>query len=110
MDTRGIQCGSIEQKGPPVPAAEQAVEPPDAVGAELTAIWRALLKDDSLGADSDFRDHGGTSLTAVRIRSRIRLRLNRDVQLIDILENPTPRQLETVVSAAGRWRPGEPAT
>ncbi|MFG2070957.1 acyl carrier protein [Micromonospora tulbaghiae] len=66
-------------------------------------MWRTALKNDALGAESDFVDFGGTSLTAVRIRALIRTDLARDVDLLDILDFPTPTALAPVVTAAPNW-------
>ena len=69
----------------------------ETVTAALTAIWRELFKDDTLGADADFFALGGSSLTAVRLRSRVRLRLGRDLDIAEIFERPTPAELAVPV-------------
>jgi len=63
------------------------------VTATLTEIWRELFADDSLGPDADFLALGGTSLTAVGVRSRIRLRLGREVQVEAMFDHSTPADL-----------------
>jgi hypothetical protein len=73
---------------------------------QLVSIWRSLLRDDSLGAHSDFFDGGGTSLTAVRLRSRIRAQLGRDIDLLDVFDHPTPAELATALQTARPWRAG----
>jgi aryl carrier-like protein len=70
---------------------------------ELVRIWRAVLRRDSLQADSDFLDNGGTSLTALRILAYLREDLGRDVDIALILENPTPVALAEVVRTAAQW-------
>ncbi|MER5703726.1 acyl carrier protein [Micromonospora sp. NPDC002296] len=73
------------------------------VTAQLVTIWRTALKNDALGAESDFVEFGGTSLTAVRIRALIRTDLAKDVDLLDILDFPTPATLAPAVAAAPAW-------
>ncbi|MFI1196804.1 acyl carrier protein [Micromonospora sp. NPDC020750] len=80
------------------------------VTAQLVTIWRAALKNDALDAESDFVEFGGTSLTAVRIRALIRTELAKDVDLLDILDFPTPTELAPAVAAAPGWteQPAQP--
>lgn len=69
----------------------------------LIAIWESVLGVTGIGPDNHLLDLGATSLTAVRIRSRIRAKLGREVDLVDFLEHPTPRELAQVVAAAPGW-------
>lgn len=73
------------------------------VTARLVAIFQAALKNDALDADSDFVEFGGTSLTAVRIRTLVRTELGKDVDLLDILDYPTPAALAPAVVGAPDW-------
>ncbi|MEH1124124.1 fused MFS/spermidine synthase [Micromonospora sp. CPCC 206061] len=75
----------------------------DDLVATLVTIWRAALKNDVLDAESDFVEFGGTSLTAVRIQAMIRSELGKDVDLLDILDNPTPTELAPAVTVAPEW-------
>ncbi|MFE8944810.1 phosphopantetheine-binding protein [Streptomyces sp. NPDC007856] len=70
---------------------------------ELVAIWREVLQDDSLDASSHFEPNGGTSLKAVRIRARIRKRLNKDVSLLEIFSQSTPKALAAALNSAPDW-------
>lgn len=74
--------------------------PEDEVVAGLIEIWREVLEDGGLGADSDFTASGGTSLAAVRIRSRVRDRLLLEVSLEQIFDHPAPAQLAGLLAAA----------
>jgi acyl carrier protein len=69
----------------------------------LMAIWADVLGTGAADADTDFIDHGGTSLTAVRIRGRIRTEFGKDLDTLDILDNPTPKQLAALVPEAPEW-------
>ncbi|MFC8386094.1 amino acid adenylation domain-containing protein [Nocardia sp. NPDC057272] len=65
-------------------------------GAELISAIRsamaAVLSTTDIGADADFFEAGGHSLTAVRVMGRLR-RAGLAVVLDDVFEAPTPRAL-----------------
>lgn len=75
---------------------------------QVIGIWRHFFPNAEIGPDSHLLDLGATSLTAVRIRSRIRAELGREIELVDLLEHPTPRELAVVVAAAEPWQGVEP--
>jgi aryl carrier-like protein len=75
----------------------------DAIRRRIIEIWTSVLRGPEVHDDSDLVDLGATSLTAVRIRSRIRAELGRDIDLVDLLDHPTPRELAPVVAAAEPW-------
>jgi hypothetical protein len=77
----------------------------DDLVAALVTIWRAALKNDVLEAESDFVEFGGTSLTAVRIQTMVRSKLGKDVDILDILDNPTPAALAPAITVAPEWTP-----
>jgi hypothetical protein len=76
----------------------------DRIAARVVAIWQGVLREPDLGPDSHLLSTGATSLTAVRIQSRIRAEFGKDIDLIDLLEHPTPRDLAPVIAAAGPWQ------
>jgi acyl carrier protein len=80
----------------------------DAITERVAAIWRSVLGVPDIHADSHLLDLGATSLTAVRIRSRIRAEFDREIDLIDFLEHPTPRELAPIVAAADEWSGPDP--
>lgn len=69
----------------------------------LVKIWQVVLRDETLHADSDVNDAGGTSLTGVRIIAHIRAEFGRDVDLAEFFENPTPRAVADLVASAPVW-------
>lgn len=75
----------------------------EATIAEVTAIWREVLGDDSIGPQSDLLQAASSSLQFVQVRSRLRTRLKRSVELIDLVDHPTPRQHAELVEAAPEW-------
>lgn len=68
---------------------------------QLVAIWREVLDSQAVDEDSDLLAHGGTSLDALRIRFRIQADLGKEVDLLSILDHPTPRGVAEVVVHGG---------
>ncbi|MEV0232208.1 acyl carrier protein [Nonomuraea sp. NPDC050786] len=85
---------------------------PDSELAELTeslvTIWRQVLRMAEIDADSHLMDLGATSLTAVRLRSRVRAELGKEIDLVEFLEHPTPRELAPVIAEAPAWSGPQP--
>jgi acyl carrier protein len=81
---------------------------PEDLAERLVAIWRGVLKTTDVHADTNLLDLAVTSLTAVRIRSRIRAELGKEIELIDILDHPSPRELAMVIAAAPAWAGPQP--
>jgi phosphopantetheine binding protein len=73
----------------------------------LIEVWRELFDDQTLGADADFHELGGSSLVAVRVRSRVRARLGRELELEDVFEHPTPAELARLTMDAPPCEPDE---
>jgi hypothetical protein len=80
--------------------------PADAV-PRLTAIWSQLLVVGVVDGNTDFIELGGGSLTAVRIRARIRTEFGRDVSLASLFELRTPRNVAASLASAPGWPDGE---
>ena len=76
----------------------------DALTRRVIEIWSSVLGVDGIEPDSHLLDLGGTSLSAVRIRSRVRVELGRDVDLMDFLEHPTPAEFAAIVQASDPWQ------
>jgi amino acid adenylation domain-containing protein len=88
------QNGKLDRRALPAPgatvAAEESYAPPEGpVEAALAAIWAELLQIDRVGRHDNFFEHGGHSLMAVQMVSRIRDRCGRDVPVRRIFEAPT---------------------
>jgi aryl carrier-like protein len=79
-----------------------------AITGRIVAIWESVLDRPGIQPDSDLLELGATSLTAVKIQSRIRAEVGRNVELLELLEHPTPRELASVVAAASPWTGPEP--
>ncbi|MFI0421873.1 phosphopantetheine-binding protein [Spongiactinospora sp. 9N601] len=66
---------------------------------ELVAeIWREVFALDRIGADDDFYELGGHSLTAIRIAARLRESADLKVPIRLILDNPTIATLTTALT------------
>lgn len=63
----------------------------------LADAWAEVLKVpvDQVGRDDHFFDHGGTSLTAIRLS----MRLDRQVSLADVTSHPVLRELAGLIDA-----------
>lgn len=76
----------------------------ETIRRRIVEIWSSVLGGVEVHEDSHLMDLGATSLTAVRIRSRIHAELGRELDIVDLLEHPTPRELAPIVAAAEPWR------
>ncbi|MFI0424175.1 acyl carrier protein [Spongiactinospora sp. 9N601] len=64
---------------------------------EMTEIWRAVLRDQSVRPDTDFFDLGGHSLAAIRIAQQIETACGIRLPPSAIHDNPTPERLAVLV-------------
>ncbi|WP_214414750.1 acyl carrier protein [Sphaerisporangium fuscum] len=83
-----------------MPASDKTL---DDVAEQLVAIWKSVLKTSDIDPDSNLHDLGATSLAAVRIRSRVRAQLGKEIDIVALLEHPTPRELAVLVVDAPAW-------
>ncbi|PRX96574.1 non-ribosomal peptide synthetase [Allonocardiopsis opalescens] len=72
----------------------------DAVTETLAQIWRSVLGLAEVGVDDNFFDLGGRSLTLLKVHTRLRDSLRRDVELLDLFRHPTIRRLAAALTAA----------
>jgi amino acid adenylation domain-containing protein len=80
-------------------AADGPSDTGDAVVDELTALWRQLLGNQGLVADSHFFTSGGHSLLGAQLIQKIDQRTGIRLKLADLFANPTPRTLAEQVRA-----------
>ncbi|MGW2562256.1 alpha/beta fold hydrolase [Streptomyces sp. NPDC001514] len=76
----------------------------------LTEVYAELFATDPgrISATANFFDLGGTSLDILRLRSLVARRLDRDVQVVTVLNSPTVRSLAARLSESGDTRPYDP--
>jgi thioesterase domain-containing protein/acyl carrier protein len=73
---------------------------------ELTKIWESVLGVTPVGIHDDFMDLGGTSITAVRMVSRIEKSFGISLPLATLLRAPTIALLANIIQN-GRIREGQ---
>ena len=101
--------GKVDRKALPDPAAprsEAGVAPPRSEAEQtIAAIWRELLKLDSVGVDDNFFEIGGTSLLVARVNGRLREAFGRDVPIVEMFRHPTVSTLAHFIEGGGDERP-----
>ncbi|MGI5239090.1 acyl carrier protein [Dactylosporangium sp. CA-139066] len=76
---------------------------------QVLTIWRSVIGADvPIDVDSHLLDVGATSISVVRIRSRVRSELGKELDLIDLLDHPTPREMAVAIAAAPDWEGLQP--
>ena len=92
--------GKVDRRAlPSAPVAETpAGEAPRTPTEEmLVEIWRDVLAIPALGVTDNFFERGGHSLLATRVVARIRERLDLEVRIEMIFDNPTIAQLAEAI-------------
>ena len=91
-----MQNGKVDRAALPEPgveAARQRMAPRTELEAALLAIWQSVLGRDGLSMTDNFFEIGGHSLLLMRVASRIRQELGRDVSLQTLFLNPVLESL-----------------
>jgi acyl carrier protein len=79
-----------------VPDSDSARTPLTAIEATIAAIWSRLLRRDRIGAEENFFDAGGHSLQLVQVAGELRRAFGQQVEMLDLLTNPTIRSLASL--------------
>lgn len=105
--------GKIDRRALPAPstpahalAASQG--PRTVTELQLRVIWEEVLGAAPIGVHENFFELGGHSLLAVRLFSRIRSQLGRNLPLTTLFRSPTIAELATLLEAesdASHWSP-----
>src|SRR5471032_3154675 len=91
-----MQNGKVDRAALPEPgveAARQRMAPRSELEAALLAIWQSVLGRDGLSMTDNFFEIGGHSLLLMRVASRIRQELDRDVSLQTLFLHPVLERL-----------------
>jgi amino acid adenylation domain-containing protein len=91
-----MQNGKVDRAALPEPgveAARQRIAPRTGLEAALLAIWQSVLGRDGLSMTDNFFEIGGHSLLLMRVASRIRQELGRDVSLQTLFLHPVLESL-----------------
>lgn len=101
--------GKVDRSSLPEPTQPLAEPPEDhsltAAQATMLDLWRRVMKQPGLGADTDFFDAGGHSMLAMRLVSRIKSELDVNVGLSQLLKTGTARALATAISVESAQDP-----
>src|SRR5262249_46964270 len=92
--------GKLHRRAPPVPGATpagRAVAPRTPTEQRLRDLWSDLLGVPAIGAGDSFFHLGGHSLTAVRLVSRVRQRLGREISVRTVFGAPVLRDLAAAI-------------
>jgi amino acid adenylation domain-containing protein len=87
--------GKIDRKALPRPEALRPsldtalVMPSTEMEESIAAIWRELLRVDTVGIHDSFFDLGGHSLLMVSAHNTLREKLQCDISLVDLFKHPT---------------------
>lgn len=91
-----MQNGKVDRAALPEPGVEvarQRIAPRTELEAALLAIWQSVLDRDGLSMTDNFFEVGGHSLLLMRVASRIRQELGRDVSLQTLFLHPVLESL-----------------
>ncbi len=96
--------GKVDRARLPAPERERAAgaglrehDVPDAMTA-LRRIWCEVLGRADVDPDVNFFDLGGTSLSILRIPAMIEERLGRRIELVDLFDRPTIRDVAELLT------------
>ena len=105
--------GKVDRKALPAPAAEslsqEARRPRNEIEDRLCALFADLLSTEEVHIDQDFFAGGGTSLMVMRLISRVRGELNRDLSVRDVFDSPTPAGLAGFLARSSHTHDERPA-
>jgi len=96
--------GKLNRRALPEPAEAHFgseanyVAPQTAMEQTIAGIWQELFGMGQISVDSNFFDLGGHSLIMVRVHSRLREALRREIPLIDLFRYPTISSLAKSLS------------
>jgi len=67
---------------------------------KVAAIWEEVLGVERIGITDDFIERGGHSLLVISVISKIHQEFNVELQLRDVFDNPTVKQLSRLIAAS----------
>jgi hypothetical protein len=95
---------ATQDRAASAPAGHAA--PRTALEALVAAIWRQVLKTETVGIDDDFFELGGDSLLAARVLSHVRQSTNVEVSFLVFLDAPTVAGMARAIDAERTAVPG----
>nr|WP_253903091.1 non-ribosomal peptide synthetase [Corallococcus exiguus] len=101
--------GKVDRKALPAPTTSQARVPTRAprtdTERDLAALWSRVLRINEVGAEDDFFDLGGHSLSATQVLARIRQHFGVELSLPDFFASPTVEAVARRIDALALDRP-----
>jgi aspartate racemase len=107
--------GKIDRRRLPEPAPARAqpgrpyAAPQTEVERIVAGVWREVLQVDEVGLDDNFFDLGGDSLRMLRVHTKLREALQRDISMVETFTYPTvsaiARHLSETPAPAADARP-----
>ncbi len=91
-----VDRNSLPEPGD-LPAERQYIAPETPVEQMLAEIWTQILVLECVGADDNFFERGGHSLSATMLKSRIEAVFGVDIPLFDIFQSPTLSHLSGLI-------------
>lgn len=68
----------------------RAETPPSSAARErIAAVWRRVLDTDRIDVDASFFDHGGNSLSLMRLQIELQAEFGREIRVTDLLKHHT---------------------
>ncbi|MEU2758456.1 amino acid adenylation domain-containing protein, partial [Streptomyces albidoflavus] len=96
--------GKVDRRALPAPeftpAEEEYTAPRTETERVLCAIWAEVLGRERIGTGDDFFALGGDSITSLKITSRVRSALRRDLTPRALFDHPTVAELAAAVAPA----------
>jgi tyrocidine synthetase-3 len=95
--------GKIDRRRLPEPgkiidSRSTYVAPSNEIEEKVAAIWQEVLKVEKIGINDNFIELGGHSLLIMSIISKIHREFDVELQLTDVFENPTVKQLARLIT------------
>ncbi len=72
----------------------------------VIAVWKQVLGFDQVGPDESFFELGGHSLLLIQVHRELCRRLGREISLLALFQNPTPRTLAQHLATGAPSSPG----
>jgi acyl carrier protein len=73
----------------------------------MASLFARLLEIDGIETDDNFFDMGGTSILVLRLLSEVEQRWGAALELIDVVQHPTPELLAALATDRAAGSPAE---
>ena len=98
--------GKVDRRSLPEPGEQRQAEvayqaPRGELERQIAAVWQEVLEVEQVGVSENFFDLGGHSLHLVRVQTKLRELLGRDVPMVDLFHYPNVGALAEHLSGEG---------